>query len=71
MYYGKFEGKRVLFLRQVDDFSMAAEDEEICRKLITEVSKYLKAPLKVLDIVDIFNGIQIDQTKTYIKLHNE
>ena len=71
LYYGHFEGKQVLFLRQVDDFSVAAEDIQTCKKLISEISTYLKAPLKVLGIVDRFNGIQIDQTQTYVKLHNQ
>jgi len=71
LYYGHFEGKQVLFLRQVDDFSVAAEDIQTCKRLISEISTYLKAPLKVLGIVDRFNGIQIDQTQTYVKLHNQ
>ena len=71
LYHGEFQGKKVLFLRQVDDFSVAAEDEQTCKNLIMEISKYLKAPLKMLGIVDRFNGIQIEQTNTYVKLHNE
>ena len=71
LYHGTFQGKKVLFLRQVDDFSVASEDEETCIKVIEEISKYLKAPLKMLGLVDQFNGIQIEQTQTYIKLHNE
>jgi len=64
------DGKEVLFLRQVDDFSVAAENEVVCNKVIQEVSKHLKAPLKNLGKVNRFNGVEVDQTKYYIKIHN-
>jgi len=70
LYKGTFEGKEVLFLRQVDDFSVAAENEEICNKVIEEVSKHLRAPLKNLGLVTRFNGVEVMQTKHFIKLHN-
>ena len=70
LYKGTMDDKEVLFLRQVDDFSVAAETQNTCDKVIKEISKYLKAPLKNLGVVTRFNGVQIDQTEHYIKLHN-
>jgi len=70
LYRGMFNGKEVLFLRQVDDFSVAAENEIICNKVIEEVSKHLKAPLKNLGQVNRFNGVEVEQTKYFIKIHN-
>ena len=70
LYRGKFKGKEVMFLRQVDDFSVAAEDEMICNDVINEVSRYLTAPLKNLGKVTRFNGVEIDQTKYFVKIHN-
>ena len=70
LYRGTVEGVEVLFLRQVDDFSVASKNERICNKVIDEISKYLKAPLKNLGRVTKFNGVQVQQTQTYIKLHN-
>ena len=70
LYKGKMDGQKVLFLRQVDDFLVAVGNEQICNKVIDEVSKYLKAPLKNLGIVNRFNGVEVDQTKYYVKIHN-
>ena len=70
LYRGHMDGKEVLFLRQVDDFSVAAEDEATCNKVIQEISKHLKAPLKNLGRVTRFNGVEVDQTNKFVRLHN-
>jgi len=71
LYHGEIDGKRVLFLRQVDDFAVASEDASICNKVIDLISEYLSTPLKNLGIIDRFNGVQIFQTNSYVKIHNE
>ena len=71
LYHGSFKGEKVYFLRQVDDFAVAAKSKETCDELIEEISKYLKAPLKNLGIVDRFNGVQIEQYNNYVKIHNK
>jgi len=38
LYKGVMDGYEVLFLRQVDYFSVTAENEQICNKVIEEVS---------------------------------
>ena len=70
LYKGTFKGKEVLFLRQVDDFSVASSDEMVCNQVIDEISKYLTAPLKNLGRVDRFNGVEVQQTDKFVKLHN-
>ena len=70
LYHGTIDGEEVYFLRQVDDFSVAAKNESICNIVINEISKYLKAPLKNLGPVERFNGVEIEQTEYYIKIHN-
>jgi len=70
LYKGSMDGKEVLFLRQVDDFSVAAADEATCNKVIQEISKHLKAPLKNLGRVTRFNGVEIEQTKNFVRIHN-
>jgi len=70
LYTGVVDGQEVLFLRQVDDFSVAAKNIDTCNKVINEISKYLKAPLKNLGIVKRFNGVEIEQTQYFVKLHN-
>jgi len=70
LYRGEYEGKEVLFLRQVDDFSVVTECTDICNKVVDEIREYLKASLKDLGKVKRFNGVEIDQTKYYVKIHN-
>ena len=70
LYHGKIRGKRVLFLRQVDDFAVASSDTNICNEIIDTISKHLSAPMKNLGVIDSFNGVQIEQSSQYIKLHN-
>jgi len=71
LYYGHFNGEKVYFLRQVDDFSVASKSKETCDELIKEISKHLTAPLKNLGVVDRFNGVQIEQNNRYVKIHNK
>ena len=70
LYRGEVNGNRVVFLRQVDDFAVASSDEYTCDVVIQEISRHLTAPMKNLGVIDRFNGLQIQQTQDYIKLHN-
>ena len=69
LYHGYFNGKEVLFLRQVDDFSCGAEDESIAISLIQSINEKLKIEVKDLGMQKRFNGVDVDQTKYFIKLH--
>jgi dUTP pyrophosphatase len=69
LYYGTYEGHEILFLRQVDDFAVACTDGEICKKVIGEIDKYMKIKIKDLGLLSRYNGVDIDQTQDYIKLH--
>ena len=71
LYHGTFNGEKIYFLRQVDDFSVASVSKTTCDKLIEEISKHLTAPLKNLGVVDRFNGVQIEQTNQFVKIHNK
>jgi len=64
MYIGQIEGQRILFLRQVDDFAVAAQDITTAMTLIDK----MRIQIKTMGIIDRLNGLDIHQTKNYIKL---
>ena len=63
-------GKIVLFLRQVDDFAVACEDEQTSKGVIADIDSQMTVEIKHLGILDRFNGVDILQTREYIKIHN-
>jgi deoxyuridine 5'-triphosphate nucleotidohydrolase len=70
LYHGIFQGKEILFLRQVDDFAVAAETAEIATKIIKEIDNYMKIDIKDLGQLERYNGVDIIQSKYSIKLNN-
>ena len=59
---------RVLFKRQVDDFEVAAEDERIANIVFDALDAQLTFPLKRMGRVKYFNGLDILQTRDYVKI---
>ena len=70
LYEGTVDDQKVLFIRQVDDFAIACKDPKISNKIIKAISAKLSAPMKHLGVIERFNGVDIDQTEDYIKLHS-
>ena len=68
LYSGTVDGKRVIFMRQVDDFAIAAPDERTSDILLDMIDEKLSIPLKRQGLLDMYNGIDILQTKDYIKI---
>jgi len=68
LYSGMIAGQRVIFMRQVDDFAIAAPDEHTANILLDMIDDHLKIPLKRQGLVDMFNGIDVSQTCNYIKI---
>ena len=66
----KGTGKEVLFLRQVDDFAISCEDDEVSKDCIQAINSKMSIEVKELGLIDRFNGIDVDQTRDYIKLYN-
>ncbi len=52
-------------MRQVDDFAIAAPDERTSDILLDMIDEKLSIPLKRQDLLDMYNGIDIVQTKDY------
>jgi len=65
------ESKQVLFLRQVDDFAVSCQDQATADKIIQAIDKKMTIKIKNLGMLSRFNGIDIMQSKHYIKLYNK
>lgn len=61
-------GHRVLLLRQVDDFAVATPSAQVASTVFDLIDGHLKIPRKRLGLVSLFNGIDVVQSKHYIKL---
>ena len=68
LYSGTVAGEIVLFLRQVDDFAVAAKSVDTCAQIIAHINSKMSMDVKNLGIIDRFNGVDIFQTKHYVKL---
>ena len=64
-------GKTVLFLRQVDDFAVACQDQATAKQVIADINSKMTINVKELGIIERFNGVDILQTRDYVKLYNE
>jgi hypothetical protein len=62
---------KILFLRQVDDFAVAASTITQARQIIKDIGDNLIVPLNDLGQLQKFNGVNILQTKHYIKVSCE
>ena len=63
--------KTVLFLRQVDDFAVACQDKDIAEQVIQAIDSKMTIKIKNLGILSRFNGVDILQSRHYIKLSNK
>jgi hypothetical protein len=68
LYSGTIDGKRIVFMRQVDDFTIAAPDKRTLDILLDMIDEKLSIPLKWEGLLDMYNGIDILQTRDYIKI---
>ncbi len=68
VYSGIVNEERVLFKRQIDDFELAVPSERTANIIFDMIDDELTFPLKQMDLVSLFNGIDIHQTRDYIKI---
>ena len=66
----KGTGKRVLFLRQVDDFAIACETQEIANMVVTDINSKMTIDVKHLGLITRYNGVDVEQRREYIKIHS-
>jgi hypothetical protein len=70
LYSGKYKGSEVLFLRQVDNFTIACSDESIAKDMIAKINSFMSVQIKYLGLLTRYNGVDVDQCKEYIKIYN-
>jgi hypothetical protein len=69
LYMGIINGHYTLFLRQVNDFTIATEKESTAAFVIANINKHLKLPIHIMSIITRDNRIDMEQTRHYIKIH--
>jgi Reverse transcriptase (RNA-dependent DNA polymerase) len=66
IYQGTLDGFRILICRQVDDLAIACTDAATAQKLIKLIGQ--KVDLTGDSLLTTFNGIDVDQTRDYVKI---
>jgi hypothetical protein len=68
LYSGTIDGNRILFMRQVDDFAIASTDKWTSDILMDLIDDKLTIPIKHQGYLDMYNGVDVLQTRHYIKI---
>ncbi len=68
LYLANVAGKWVIFKRQVDDFAIAVPDKKMADILLDLIDDQLTIPLKQQGLPDMFSGVDVVQTRDYIKI---
>ena len=74
IYIAHLDGTPILLLRQVDDFALASPDPAIATTIFDAIGKKLQLPgetsppFEQLGLMSSFNGLDVHQTRDYIKL---
>jgi hypothetical protein len=68
IYSGTVLDERVLFMCQVDDFAIATPSERIGNHILDLIDDKLSIPMKQQGFPTLYNGLDIHQTRDYIKL---
>jgi hypothetical protein len=71
LYLGEVRGERCIFKRQVDDFALATEHEETAHHFFDILDDELTMPMKRLGLITLFNGVDITQSRYYVKISCE
>ena len=59
LYSGIINGKRLILMRQVDDFAIAAPDSHTADLLLNMLDDKLSIPIKRQGLLDMYNGIDV------------
>ncbi len=62
-------GEEIFLLRQVDDFALGCDTEETAERIWKLIDSKMSAPLKREGLLLRFNGIDVEQTNEYIRIH--
>jgi len=69
LYIGTFDGQLVLFLRQVDDFSIACASETTYEALCAKLDTFFQVPMTRYGRMTHFNGVDVVQSDHHISIH--
>jgi hypothetical protein len=61
----------ILLLRQVDDFIIGAKTMELCLDIKQQIQDNMVNVLNELGVIKRFNGLDIEQTRPYIKISTQ
>jgi hypothetical protein len=65
------DGEKVYFKRQVDDFAIACKEERTANIIFDAIDSALQMPIKRQGLVTLFNGLDVLQSRWYIKISVE
>jgi hypothetical protein len=68
LYSSTIDGNRIAFMRQVDDFVIAAPNQRMGDILLDMLEDKLTMPIKRQGLLDMFDGVNMVQTRHYIKI---
>jgi hypothetical protein len=68
LYSGTFGRKHVLLMQQVDNFAIAAPDLHTADIVMDLIDNKLLIPIKLQGYLDMYNGVDILQTRRYIRI---
>jgi hypothetical protein len=68
LYSGLINCHQVLFLRQVENFAIACKDQSMANTLLDLLDNALTIPCKWMGLLDLYNGLDVTQTRDYVKL---
>jgi hypothetical protein len=68
LYSGTITSKQIVLKQQVDDFAITAPNQRMANILLCILDDKLTMPIKCQGLLDMFNGINVIQTKYYIKI---
>jgi hypothetical protein len=71
LYVGEIDGEKCIFKRQVDDFAIACKSAETAHKFYDMIDDHLSMPIKRMGFVTLFNGIDVLQSRYYVKISCE
>ena len=69
LYSGTFNDQSTLFLRQVDDFAIAAPDAKTSDLVMDLIDDKLTILIKRQGYLDMYNGVDVYQMLDYIKIN--
>ena len=62
-------GEEVILLRQVDDFALGCDTNDVAERIWNLIDSKMSVPLKREGFLSRFNGIDAEQTNAYIKIY--